>query len=277
MSDHELLVTSDQNTSVIDAAAYFTPEAVRSDVPDQPVGTSPDGAWIILASQRDGMPELYRARPDGSDAQRLTHSVGQEKFFGWSPDDQWLVFDLDNTNIAITPFPYLMRVDGSSLHPLFDVPGSWLTVAFAPNRRWLIMKDYGLYNPANHGNSNPIFYRASLPDGALTRLTDPNNRYWFQDWSPDGRALIWKWTGQGDNREFDLVDLDTLQTTLLFIGDFAEFHGWTDDSQAAKFTVFDPQRCGAHPIQVNLADQQITEIAMTPPIPTDHLPGSGCS
>ena len=35
---------------------------------------SPDGAWIVFTSEREGSADLYRARPNGADLERLTDS-----------------------------------------------------------------------------------------------------------------------------------------------------------------------------------------------------------
>ena len=47
---------------------------------------SPDGEWIVFASERSGWYELHLIRPDGSDEKQLTHDAGD--FFGptWSAD-----------------------------------------------------------------------------------------------------------------------------------------------------------------------------------------------
>lgn len=41
---------------------------------DYDASWSPDGAWILFVSERNGDKYIYRMRPDGSDEQRLTHN-----------------------------------------------------------------------------------------------------------------------------------------------------------------------------------------------------------
>ncbi len=44
----------------------------RADAPDNAPAWSPDGEWIVFTSDRDGGPEVYLMRADGSEQTRLT-------------------------------------------------------------------------------------------------------------------------------------------------------------------------------------------------------------
>jgi TolB protein len=44
---------------------------------------SPDGRWIAFTSQRDGNPEIYLMRPDGTAPRRLTHQQKDDVSPGW--------------------------------------------------------------------------------------------------------------------------------------------------------------------------------------------------
>lgn len=237
VSDHELRITRKGQTQVIDARLYFSANAVRSTPADQQLGMSPDGTWMIFNSWRDGMPELYRMRLDGSDVQRLTRSIGIETLYGWSPDGAWMI--LDYALPYQLPLPHRMRPDGSAIEPLISEAGSWQTLAFSPDSRWLLVQGYA--PDAKTDGLNTVIYRVSIPDGALTRLTDPAFSYWFESWSPDGRALTFTWTGRANERGFDLIDLDTGVVTRLIEGNFAEFYGWIDDHAAGVFGIYDAE------------------------------------
>jgi hypothetical protein len=56
---------------------------------------SPDGRWIAFVSLRDGNPEIYLMRPDGSDLRRLTDDPAGDWRPAWAPDGLHLYFTSD--------------------------------------------------------------------------------------------------------------------------------------------------------------------------------------
>ncbi len=57
---------------------------------------SPDGAWIAFISDRSGAENVWVARPDGSDARRITDNTGVHEYVSpaWSADGQSLFVSL---------------------------------------------------------------------------------------------------------------------------------------------------------------------------------------
>src|SRR5579883_1757558 len=47
---------------------------------------APDGSSIVFTSERDGSADLYRAKPDGSELERLTNDPAYEDQAAFSPD-----------------------------------------------------------------------------------------------------------------------------------------------------------------------------------------------
>ncbi|MBA3868294.1 MAG: PD40 domain-containing protein [Anaerolineae bacterium] len=240
-SDHDLLISKDGKTESVDVRNYFT-GLNTAKAYDEVVGSSPDGAWQIVNSGRDGMSELYRQRPDGSDAQRLTHSLALDNYFGWSADGQWIIFESYNSYDSFQPMK--MRLDGSEQQPILTEAESelsqdhaWETLGLSPDHKWLLLQGLIPDPESTTGGLNYVLYRLGVPAGGLTRLTDPAVAYWFQDWTPDGRALVWHWRGSRPQRMFHLIDMDTAKSNVFFLGHEAEFKGWTDDHKAALFMV----------------------------------------
>jgi TolB protein len=104
---------------------------------------SPDGEWIAFASDRDGDPEVYKIRPDGTELTRLTHSRGIDCRPRWSPDAQWLVFTSNRTG---NDDLFLMRADGSGVRNLTQNPAVDDHAAWAPDGQsiaFVSMRDGG--------------------------------------------------------------------------------------------------------------------------------------
>jgi len=53
---------------------------------------SHDGKLIVFTSDRDGDPEIYVMRADGSGVRRVTHSPGRDAHPYFSRDDRRIVF-----------------------------------------------------------------------------------------------------------------------------------------------------------------------------------------
>ena len=80
---------------------------------------SPDGTRIAFVSAEDVSFDLYSMRPDGTDRQQLTHTIGiSEHRPAWSPDGSRIAFSgLHSTSGWHVD---LMRADGSGVHILVD-------------------------------------------------------------------------------------------------------------------------------------------------------------
>jgi len=133
---------------------------------------SPDGAWIVFASYRDGRmdpfrgepaAELYRARSDGTEVERLTNDYWPDMQPAWAPDGLRVAF-----------------AQGRGV----DAAGRLDTDI------WVVFA----------GGSGP----RNLTPGSLVAEGDP-------DWSPDGLQLVYCATGgldQAGQLQSDLVRMD---------------------------------------------------------------------
>ncbi len=75
--------------------ATITDGGTLSDIeslgPGEGARWSPDGAEIAFLSKRDGLPDIYVAAADGSQARRITHTPGAESWPHWTGDGR-LIF-----------------------------------------------------------------------------------------------------------------------------------------------------------------------------------------
>jgi Tol biopolymer transport system component len=89
---------------------------------------SPDGRWIAFSSNRlkDGNPEIFKIRPDGSGLTRLTftNTAGEvspdDGFPEWSPDGRSIVFS--STRVSGQHDLWVMRADGKNARRITRTP-----------------------------------------------------------------------------------------------------------------------------------------------------------
>jgi Tol biopolymer transport system component len=73
---------------------------------------SRDGGRILFTSYRDGNPEVYLVRADGTRLQRLTRQPGEDYAADFSPDGQKILLSSDRTGLRQV---YVMKLDRSSM------------------------------------------------------------------------------------------------------------------------------------------------------------------
>jgi Tol biopolymer transport system component len=97
-------------------------------VSDSSPSWSPDGRWIAFSSSRikDGNPEIFKMRPDGSRITRLTFTdtAGEvspdDGFPAWSPDGRSIVFS--STRVSGQHDLWVMRPDGKNVRRITSTP-----------------------------------------------------------------------------------------------------------------------------------------------------------
>jgi Tol biopolymer transport system component len=161
---------------------------------------SPDGDWLLYGSERDGNPELYRARLDGVDStERLTNHPGDDVSAHYSPDGAWIVFTSTRDG---NPEVYRMRADGSDLLNLTQRPSFDGFPLWSPDGQWIAF--------LSTRNGNEEVYRIR-PDGSdlLNLSNDPNDNA-RHTWSPDSQ-----WLAYDDGDRIWRVRLDGTQRQAL--------------------------------------------------------------
>lgn len=91
---------------------------------------SPDGEWILFRSDRDGEPELYKMRVDGTEVMRLTEDGREKENLFWSPDGSKIYFHVitleDNPQPNMAPYeqrrPAEINPDGTGFRILPETP-----------------------------------------------------------------------------------------------------------------------------------------------------------
>lgn len=103
---------------------------------------SPDGSTIAFNSDRhakfdlnligtdEGDLEIYLMYRDGSNIRRLTEGAATAGYPAWSPDGQWIAFQMDDHNV------YVMNADGSNQRRL--TAGSSVRPAWSPDGKDIV-------------------------------------------------------------------------------------------------------------------------------------------
>jgi dipeptidyl aminopeptidase/acylaminoacyl peptidase len=168
------------------AAAGGTPERVtKLSDPVGDVAWSPDGAWLAFSvAPGGGMNEqIYLARPDGSDLQRITDGGQDNNWLGdWTHDGQALAL-ASNRRAPAAMDAYLFEPGPKKLGLVAKNPGiGSLSGVTRDRKRALLdrMKDRG----------NNDLYLVDLARGAELLLTKHDGPALFSGrFSPDGKAI----------------------------------------------------------------------------------------
>ncbi|MBM3152290.1 MAG: hypothetical protein FJZ96_08855 [Chloroflexi bacterium] len=167
---------------------------------DQDNVNLPGAAWndaaglIVFASDREETDDLWSIRPDGSGLGRVTSHSGPPWYIepSWSPDGQWVVFEMDNAmpDDRQQGSIWKVRADGSDLAQLTGGPGVGAEYDDRqPN--WSPAGDRILFQRRVEGNDDWKIYTMA-PDGSDIRpaTTDPSSDT-DASWSPNGACIVY--------------------------------------------------------------------------------------
>ncbi|MCE9668860.1 tolB protein precursor protein [Myxococcus stipitatus] len=142
---------------------------------------SPDGREVAYVCSREGDPEVYVAKADGSEERRITTFHREDRSPQWSPDGRWLLFVSDREDRERL---FLVRPDGSDLRAASaqSFAGDEREGTFSPDGQRLA---YVSRSP--DGLSR--IWSVPVEGGAPVALTDGAHRDDMPAWSPDGKYL----------------------------------------------------------------------------------------
>jgi len=153
---------------------------------ERDVSWSPDGRWLVFASDRAGSLDIYRARPADDadwrdafrfDVERLTEHAGEEHSPRWSPDGTRIAYVRDRGDLVT------IAADGTDPHVVLE---HW----DSPDYDWSPDGRYLAY-AVNDMEFNSEIWIAPAAGGEpynVSRHPDNDRQPRF---SPDGRRLVW--------------------------------------------------------------------------------------
>jgi TolB protein len=158
------------------------------------IGVSAKGNELAMTLSRDGNPEIYRLRSDGSEPRRLTYGSSTESSPSWSPDGRRVAFVSDRSG---SPQIYVMSAAGGSEERM-TYRGSYNT---SPD--WSPKGDLIAYTARVDGIFQICTVDVETKD--VVRLTTGGENKEDPSWAADGRHLVYS---VRSHRKSDLYMLD---------------------------------------------------------------------
>ena len=142
---------------------------------------SPDGAYIVFSSDREGADNLYRKRADGSgDIERLAESRTPQWANSWSSDGKFLAFVSNEELFDL----WVLPLDSERKPEVFlKTSFSETAPAFSPDGRFLAYA-------SNESGRFEIYVRPFPIAGGKWQVSEGGGGY--PRWSRDGRELFYR-------------------------------------------------------------------------------------
>ncbi len=157
---------------------------------------SADGQWVVFTSERDGSPDIYRVRMDGSGFERLTDHPAFDDAGVLSPDGRALAFVSTrgggNANIWLLDLANRKLVNLTAGSP-GDYRPTW-----SPDGRWIAfssIRDAPPLQPGADPAVDPKRFAASnlyviRRDGSGLRRLTTSGSVFSPRWTPDGSRIV---------------------------------------------------------------------------------------
>jgi Tol biopolymer transport system component len=194
----------------------------------------PQGRTLLFVSNRGGSPDIYSIRltPDGEpegEAQRLTSGLNAHGI-SVSTDGRLLaysVFSPSNTIWSIDiPAKGVASVAQARQVTFANEMIEKLTVS--PDGKWLA------YDSDRNGPAD--IWKMPIAGGAPEQITQGPNHKFVNDWSPDGREIVYHSMRAGGQRDLFVVSADGTHTEAVTATPREEQHaGWSPDGNSLVF------------------------------------------
>jgi TolB protein len=187
--------------AVSGAARRITAFRVR----DSWLGVRDDGNELVVASSKDGTPDLYHIDRQGNVLRRLTEDDTYDNDPIFSPDGTKVVWRSARTGVDEL---WLMELATGETRKLTEYPQGEDRESHdyhAGPPRWEPKRDVISFCSWRDGGHRIFSIR---PDGtAMTRVSPGGTNACWHDWSPDGRYLAYD--ARSEDGDYDIYLLDT--------------------------------------------------------------------
>jgi TolB protein len=189
----------------IAASAGGAPWSGATGMPATPGGARGNGL-IAFVSDRDGTPQLYTARIDGSAQTNLSEDPGHsDSQPSWSPDGTRLAFTSDRTG---DPEVWVMNADGSGQLDVSQDPG------FAESDPAFSPIDSSIAFTSDRTGDTEVFVQDPTGGAAVDLTLDPGHGDGQPAWAPDGSRIAFTTNRDGDDEIYVMLPTGSDQTNL---------------------------------------------------------------
>ena len=139
---------------------------------------SPDGKYVLFASDKDGAVQLFTIRINGKELHKISNLPAIRGRSDWSPNGQFIV------TYSGEPWKhevYIMNADGSNAHVLSPLGGNAQGPSFSPDGQWVAFTAY--YDHPDDENGCEI-YIMRIDGTDLRRLTNNDYCDYQPRWGP---------------------------------------------------------------------------------------------
>lgn len=139
---------------------------------------SPDGKYVLFASDMDGSIQLYTIRADGKQLKKISNLPAIRGRSDWSPDGQYIVtYSGEPWHREV----YIMNADGTNARVLSPAGGNSQGPSFSPDGKWVAFTAYFDHPGDDHGCE---IYIVRVDGTDLRRLTNNDYCDYQPRWGP---------------------------------------------------------------------------------------------
>jgi TolB protein len=139
---------------------------------------SPDGEYVLFASDMDGVTQLFRVGINGKELHKVSNLPAIRGRSDWSPDGQYIVtYSGDPWKHEV----YIMTADGLNSRVLSPAGGNSQGPSFSPDGQWVTFTSYYDHPGDEHGCE---LYIIRTDGSDLRRLTDNDYCDYQPRWGP---------------------------------------------------------------------------------------------